>query len=340
MSVDVSVLTPVLNEERHIRAAVETMRAQRFAGELEFIFADGRSSDRTRAILEELAREDPRIRIVDNPARQTAAALNVALLAARGSLVARMDAHTLYPSDYLALGVERVQRGDGVVWASGPAIPFGVDPVSKAVALALHSRVGTGGSSFRHQTEEETEALTGFTGVIDRAFLERLGGWDEGWPVNQDSELGARVAAAHGRMVVLPGMAAQYIPRSSMLALMRQYRRYGFYRAKTSRAHPHSMRVAHIVPPAILLMLALAAVGPRGLQTPARVGAAAYGGALLAATGVAARSAGPAATLRLPAIFAAMHLAWGAGFLGGCVRFGPPLGALRRLTDRPNRPGA
>jgi glycosyltransferase involved in cell wall biosynthesis len=338
MSVDVSVLTPVLNEERHIEAAVATMRSQRFAGELEFIFADGGSSDRTRAILEELAREEPRIRVLDNPARQTAAGLNVALRAARGGIVARMDAHTLYPPDYLALGVERLRRGDGVVWASGPQIPHGVDPGSRAVALALSSRLGTGGASFRHATEVEIEARTGFTGVLDRSFLERVGGWDEGWPVNQDSELGARVEAANGRMVVLPAMAAQYIPRSSLRALVRQYRRYGFYRAKTSRVHPHSMRIAHLVPPTIVLVLVVAAAGPRPLQAPARIGAAAYCTAVLAATGMAARRNGLGAAARLPAVFVAMHAAWGAGFLAGCVRWGTPLGLLRRFVGARPRP--
>ena len=261
MTVDVSVLTPVLNEERHIEDAVATMRSQRFEGELEFIFADGGSSDRTRVILEDLARAEPRIRVLDNPAGQTASGLNVALRAARGSIVARMDAHTLYPPEYLAVGVERLRRGDGVVWASGPQVPHGVDAGSRAVALALGSRLGTGGASFRHPTGEEIEASTGFTGVLDRSFLERVGGWDEGWPVNQDSELGARVAAAGGRMVVVPEMAAQYIPRSSVRALLRQYRRYGYYRAKTSRAHPESMRATHLIPPAIVLLLAVAAVG-------------------------------------------------------------------------------
>jgi glycosyltransferase involved in cell wall biosynthesis len=337
MTVDVSVLTPVLNEERHIEDAVETMRRQRFDGELEFIFADGGSTDRTRAILEDLARVEPRIRVIDNPAGQTASGLNVALRAARGTIVARMDAHTLYPPDYLALGVERLRRGDGVVWASGPQIPHGVDPGSRAVALALNSRLGTGGASFRHATGEEIEASTGFTGVLDRVFLERVGGWDEGWPVNQDSELGARVAAAGGRMVVVPEMAAQYIPRSSLRALVRQYRRYGFYRAKTSRAHPDSMRPTHLVPPAIVLLIAVAALGPRAAATPARIGVAAYGTAVAAATGAAARSNGAAAAVRLPAVFVAMHLAWGTGFLAGCVRWGPPLGALRRIAGAPVR---
>jgi hypothetical protein len=36
----------------------------------------------------------------------------------------------------------------------------------------------------------------------------------------------------------------------------------------------------------------------------------------------------------LPAVFGAMHLAWGFGFLFGCLRFGPPMRALAHLAGR------
>src|SRR3954469_19254733 len=144
-SVDVSVLTPVLNEEAHIRETVAAMRRQEFPGSVEFLFIDGRSSDRTRAILEELAEDDPRIRVLDNPNRTTAYALNIGLAASRGRYVARMDAHTRYPPRYLALGVERLERGD-VVWVAGPQIPHGEGVWSRRVALALESGLASIGS--------------------------------------------------------------------------------------------------------------------------------------------------------------------------------------------------
>ena len=127
-------------------------------------------------------------------------------------------------------------------------------------------------------------------------------------------------------MVVVPEMAAQYIPRSSLRALVRQYRRYGYYRAKTSRAHPDSMRATHLVPPAIVLLLTAAARSGRAPRRHRRASAPPpTEQPIAAATGAAARSNGPAAAVRLPAVFAAMHLAWGTGFLAGCVRWGPPL---------------
>src|SRR4051794_38349016 len=94
--IQVSVLTPVLNEERLLADVVEHMRSQEVDGIVEFLFMDGGSTDRTRELLEGYAREDPRIRVLDNPDRHTAAGLNVGFRAARGRFVARMDAHTLY----------------------------------------------------------------------------------------------------------------------------------------------------------------------------------------------------------------------------------------------------
>src|SRR2546429_359043 len=144
--VDASVLTPVLNEERHISDTVTAMQAQRFDGEVEFLFMDGRSEDRTKEILEELAKSDPRIRVFDNPGRTSTAGLNVGLRHARGEYIVRMDAHTFYPEDYIARGVERLRRGD-VVWVAGPQVPYGTDAWSRRGAPAPRPWAGTRGSA-------------------------------------------------------------------------------------------------------------------------------------------------------------------------------------------------
>jgi succinoglycan biosynthesis protein ExoA len=332
--VDVSVLVPVLDEEQHVRAAVAALQAQRFDGELEFIFVDGLSEDATRSILEELGRSDPRVHVLDNPARRTPQALNIGLAAARGRFVARMDAHTGYPPDYLARGVERLLRGD-VAHVSGPQLPRGDGTWSRRVALALGSRLGTGGAAFRHATATEIDVASGFTGIWLRSTLERHGGWDEGWPQNQDAELAARIRDAGGRIVCLPEMAAEYVPRDSLTALARQYFRYGIYRAKTSGRHPDSMAASHLLPPAVTACLVAAILpGPPGRL--GRRAAGAYGLALAAAAVRAARlrDAAPADAASIPVVLAVMHTSWGLGFLWGSARFGPPVEAVRRLARR------
>jgi glycosyltransferase involved in cell wall biosynthesis len=326
-----SVIVPVLNEEEFIERSVGAILEQRFDREFEVLVIDGGSEDRTPEILERLAREDPRVRILANPERLIPNALNIGLRHARGEYLARMDAHTYYPSDYIARAVERFEAG-GVDCVSGPQEPRGEDKWSRRVALALGTPLGIGGASFRNPSAE-IEVDTAFTGVWRRAALVELGGWNESWPINEDAELAARIRERGGRYVCIPAMAAHYVPRRSLGALARQYWRYGQYREKTARHHPIGLRRSHVLPPGVVLVGAAAALAPRAAARHARQGLGAYGLALVGGTVQAASATD--AELRdliwLPVVFAVMHVSWGAGFLYGCVRFGPPLAALARV---------
>jgi succinoglycan biosynthesis protein ExoA len=335
--VEVSVLIPVLNEGRHIRETVAAMQAQRFDGTFELLFADGGSEDRTREILEELADLDPRIRVLENPRRGTASGLNVCLREARGELVARMDAHTFYEARYLAAGVERLRRGD-TDWVSGPAVPCPTGAVSRAVALALASWLGRGGSrkwDADGASAKERELDTGvFGGVWRREVVLEAGGWDERWPVNQDSEMAARFLMRGSRLVCLPEMAGHYLPRNSLPALARQYFRYGFYRARTFRRHPQSMRRSHLIAPLLAGALVTALFGPRPLRRISRAPLDVYLLAVLAtgASTIARKEAPPREGALLSAVLPVMHFGWGFGTLAGVLRFGPPLQALGDLS--------
>jgi succinoglycan biosynthesis protein ExoA len=331
--VDVSVVVPVRNEQSCIRETVASMQAQRFEGTFELLLVDGRSEDGTRTILDEIAAQDERITVVDNPARTTPSALNIGLSHARGEFLARMDAHAYYTPDYIAEGVKRLRRGD-VDWVSGPAIPRGDGHWSRLVSRALASPIGTGGSR-KWLSGGEIELDTGvFAGIWRRSTLERFGGWDEGWPANQDSELAARILAAGGRIVSVPELAATYLPRDSLTGLARQYFRFGFYRAKTARRHPNSMRRSHLLPPALALTILAAASGSGRVRRIARAALAVYGVSLLAVSVRVAPRPRHADSLALAAVLGTIHAAWGTGFLAGCARFGPPLAAIARLARR------
>jgi succinoglycan biosynthesis protein ExoA len=340
-SVDVSVLVAVLNEEAFVRETVAAMQGQRFDGEIEFLFMEGGSVDGTREILESLAADDPRIRVLDNPARQLASALNLGLRHACGEFVVQMDAHTYYPPGYIAQGVERLKRGD-VAWVSGPPVPYGVDKWSERVALALNSWLGTGGSDKwpsrldAGAVEAETDLDTSvFAGIWRRSTLEAFGGWDEGWPVNHDSELAARVLKAGGRIICMRDLASRYVPRGSLPGLARQYWRYGYYRAKTSRRHPESMRRSHLLSPALTLTVAASALAPRRARALPRLALGLYALGLVSVSARIALRDKPAAAAALPLVFATMHLSWGLGFLTGCASFGPPLEAIARALRIP-----
>jgi len=327
-----SVIVPVLNEEDFIERSVGAILEQRFDRPFEILVIDGGSADRTPEILQRLAREHPQVKVLSNPARLIPNALNIGLRHARGEYIARMDAHAYYPPDYISLAVDRFEAG-GVECVSGPQEPHGEDPWSRRVALALRSRLGIGGATFRNPTQE-IEVDTAFTGVWRRSTLLELDGWDEAWPINEDAELAARIREGGGRYVCLPAMAARYVPRSSLRALAVQYWRYGQYRAKTARRHPIGLRRSHVLPPALVATATAAAVGPRTVRRVARLALLPYVAAVAGATTSAGEDERFGDRLWLPVIFAVMHLSWGSGFIAGSLRFGPPLAALRSLVRR------
>ncbi len=320
-SIAVSVLIPVRDEGANLDRALPAMLAQQFDGELEFIFAEGGSSDDSRARLEHFATLDRRVRVVENPSGRTPDGLNIALGNARGEFVARMDAHVVYPLTYLADGVARLERGN-VAWVTGPKRPRAHGGRSGAVALALASPLGQGPS--RHlarrseDAHDEHELDTGvFTGVWRRSSFERHGGWDPRWLRNQDSELAARFLAAGERIVSLPSMTAEYLPRRTLTSFWRQYYQYGRYRALTLLHHPNARRRSHALPPALVAAVP-AAVAPLPVI---RVSARAALGAYLAAVAVETARARRVAPLRdvigLPFAFFAMHFGWGIGMWRG-----------------------
>jgi len=322
----VSVLVPVRNEALHLDETVPTILRQGLdgGGEIEFLFIEGRSTDDTRAILLRFAARDPRVRLLDNPSGTIPDALNVGLAHARGEFVGRMDAHCRYPRRYLADGIARLRRGD-VAWVAGPMVPQASGGASGAIALALCSRLGQGPS--RRLSRDggadagEQELDTGvFCGVWRREVLLRFGGWEPRWIRNQDSEMAARFLAAGERIVSLPGLACDYLPRRSLRALFGQYHGYGRYRTYTAIRHPTALRGSHALPPGLVIAAPVAALAPAPARTAARAALASYATAVCVETARAVREHPPATDIvRLPPAFLAMHIGFGLGVLRGLV---------------------
>ena len=336
--VAVSVLVPVRNEADGILAAVAEMLAQQVEGSMEILLADGNSTDGTPELLDALAAQDDRVRVLNNPLSATPSGLNLCLRHARGKFVARMDAHTIYPSNYLQAGITRLERG-GTDWVSGPTVPDARGRVSQAVSLALDGWLGRGNSRkwakepAADGAQEEFELDTGvFSGVWRRDKLLELGGWDERWVRNQDSEMAARFIEQGARLVCLPEMAAHYRPRDSMRALARQYVEYGYYRAATAQRHPHSMRRSQLLPPLLVLTTSAAVVAPRPVRRAARFALTLYGAALVAGAADASRKAPPETAAMLVPVIAVMHFAHAIGFLARVCERGVPWRTLMHLA--------
>jgi len=63
----VSIICPTLNEEKYITQTLESFLQQQHEDfELEILIVDGRSSDKTREIVNQFASKNPMIKLVDN----------------------------------------------------------------------------------------------------------------------------------------------------------------------------------------------------------------------------------------------------------------------------------
>lgn len=307
----VSVVMPARNSAATIAEALAAVQAQKYPGELEVVVAVGPSEDGTVALVDEVAAADPRVRRVDNLSGTTPAALNRAIEASTGDVVARVDAHAVLPHGYLRRAVELLGC-TGADNVGGIQDPVGTTPFERAVAAAMASPLGSGGAAYRG-AGSPGPVDTVYLGVFRRAALERVGGFDESLLRNQDYELNIRLRASGGMVWFSPELRVAYRPRGSLATLARQYRDYGRWKREVHRRHPSSIRARQLAAPLMLVanLAALAAARPtRGLSlaVPASYTAAVALGAARAPAGQRART--------LLALLT-MHLAWGWGYLTG-----------------------
>ncbi|MGK5731926.1 glycosyltransferase family 2 protein [Streptomyces sp. URMC 124] len=309
----VSVIMPVLNEERHLRTSVRHILEQEYAGELEVVIALGPSTDRTDEIAAELVREDPRVHTVPNPTGRTPAALNAAIKASRHPIVVRVDGHGMLSPNYIATAV-RLLDETGAQNVGGIMHAEGENAWEQAVAAAMTSKIGVGNAAF-HTGGAAAPAETVYLGVFRREVLEKLGGYNEEFIRAQDWELNFRIREDGGLIWFSPELKVSYRPRPSVAALAKQYKNYGRWRHVVARYHQGSINLRYLAAPTAVVAIAAglvagAVVTPWGLVVPAGYLAAITAGSVPAGKGLPLK-----ARAQIPVALATMHMSWGFGFL-------------------------
>ncbi len=318
----VSVIMPILNEERHLADAVRRVLAQDYPGALEIVMAIGPSTDRTQQIADELAAADPRVRSVPNPSGRTPDALNAALAAARHDIIVRVDGHAELSEGYLVTAVSELERL-GAVNVGGIMDAQGNTPFEKAVACAMRSKIGVGAARF-HVGGGAGEAETVYLGVFRRQALLDVGGYDTHFTRAQDWELNHRLRLAGGTVWFTPALKVTYRPRPNVRALATQYLHYGRWRRVVAARHEGTISARYLAPP--VMVVGTSAATLVGLVwTPALAVPAAYAGAITVGGLIAGRGEEPRVRALLPLVLATMHWSWGWGFLT----------SPRRLRARP-----
>ena len=307
----VSVVLPILNEERYLAGAITGILAQQYLGPLEVILALGPSSDRTNEIAQALASKDSRIVLVENPSGRTAAALNRAIAASKYSIICRIDGHAEIAPTYIANAV-KVMNQTSAVNVGGIMAASGIGAFERAVATAMRSPLGVGVARF-HTGGKPGPADTVYLGLFNKAALLAIGGYDERFTRAQDWELNFRLRQAGGTIWFDPDLVVTYRPRPNFRALARQYFEYGRWRRAVSRNHKGTINLRYLAPPVTVAITALSIIFGVVLNSIFFLPAGLYLLGNLIGSFIIGKDWKE--RVSLPAILATMHFSWGIGFI-------------------------
>ncbi|MEO0829446.1 MAG: glycosyltransferase, partial [Pseudomonadota bacterium] len=190
----VVVAIPTLNEAPHIEGVVrQIVDGTSEAVKTEVLVLDGGSTDGTQDKVEALAEELPNLKLVHNPGRSQAAALNM-LLASEFQdvdVLIRADAHAEYPEGFVQSLIESLAAH------SAQSVVIPMDAVAtqgcfqRGLAWIADTKLGAGGSPHRGG------AASGYVdhghhAAFDMETFRRLGGYDVNFIANEDAEYDRR----------------------------------------------------------------------------------------------------------------------------------------------------
>ena len=246
----VSILIPCYQERNFIRPCLESVLGFTLPDQttIEILVLDGMSADGTRDIVAAMSSRDQRIQIVDNPGRTQSAALNLGIPLARGDYIMRLDAHSVYPFDYLAANLETALRtGADNVGGIVATLRRGEGYQAALVQAITTHKFGVGDSGFRTDAAEG-EADTVPYGFFKSDVFRKVGLFDQRLVRAQDYEMNRRIIAAGGTVWRNPRIRLAYYQQPDLASFIRKqivyeapYNAYLWYLAPYAFAPRHAV---------------------------------------------------------------------------------------------------
>jgi teichuronic acid biosynthesis glycosyltransferase TuaG len=185
----VTIVTPAYNAGKFLSQTVESVLAQRYR-DFELLIVDDGSTDNTLEIARDWERTDQRVRVFARAHAGQSAARNAAIAAARGSYFALLDSDDLWHPSFLEAQMRFFARRRVDV-VTGNAFNLGGDLDGQPVKPA---DVAAGEISLCDMLERENSVF--IMSVFRRAVVERIHGFDETLPLNEDYDFWIRAAHA------------------------------------------------------------------------------------------------------------------------------------------------
>lgn len=322
----VSIIIPCYNEEKTVANLLSGLYRQTYPHSMmEILIADGMSIDETRKEIQSFADTHPDlpISVIDNTARTIPAGLNLAINAANGQYIIRLDAHSIPAVDYVEKCVTGLEKnlGDNVggLWTIKP----GNDGWAAAsIAAAASLKLGVGDANYRLNSPSGEVDTVPF-GSFRKDILQKMGGFDESLLTNEDYELNTRIRKNGGKIWLDNSIRSTYFARATFGRLAGQYWRYGFWKAQMLKRYPETIRLRQALPPlfvvGLLGLLFISFINSMFVFLFLTIFLSYLLILVISSWFVAVKNHRPAFIIGIPVAIMIMHLCWGSGLIIGLM---------------------
>ena len=320
--IKISFILVAYNAAKYLGLLLGDLTAQTLPPEqIEALLVDSTSEDGTREIMDCFAKSAPfEVKILSNEKRWLASGINVALDAASGDAIIRLDAHARIPKDFLQKNLSALLRGENIVGGS----VLGAEPGTawEGVMRALDtSRFGGGAAPFRNGGDARYVDTLAYA-LYRREVYDRVGRYDERLRRTEDNDMHYRMRKAGYRFFFSPDIVSYHAARPTLRGQLRQKWGNGYWIGRTMHVQPHCFAPRHLVPAlfvmalALCLMLLPVCAWPLGLLLAAYLICDLFFSVRDALRQTQGRALG---VITLPFLFPAVHIVYGAGTIAGLL---------------------
>lgn len=245
----VSVIIPILNEERYIEALIESILQQDYNFEkLEIIFVDGNSKDNTvNLINERLKNKKLEYKTLYNKEKITPKSVNMGIKKAKNDIIIRLDAHSEYPNNYVSKCVYYLNNTDADNVGCLTLTKGENTVIGRAISSVLTSTFGVGNSKFRLNAKSGYVDTVPY-GAFRKELFNKIGYFNEELLRSEDNEINYRIRKNGGKVYLFDDIGTTYHPRDSIQKLLKMAYQNGKYATYTGYIIPGSMGIRHFVP--------------------------------------------------------------------------------------------
>ena len=257
----ISVIIPCRNEEKYIASCLDSIVNNDYPKEkIEIFVVDGGSFDNTVKIAEDYIRKFDFIKLLRNKKKTVPYAMNLGISEAKGDYIVRIDAHAIYPNNYLSKLVywNKKLNADnvGALWITDVKKR---NSKTNSIKKVLSNKFGVGNSHFRTGINEIKEVDTVPFGCFKREVFEKFGLYDIRLDRDQDIELNKRIRRGGGKIFLVPDISSTYYARETYSGIAKNNFQTGYWNLLTVYLTKRldSLSFRHFIPLLFLLSIVL-----------------------------------------------------------------------------------